>query len=508
MLERANLTATPRQPADKARLLEVLKRKIWPIILGQPPPQDHLTAQLWAAPEVPLTYDLAIVNGRIVSPRGSFDANVGVRGGRIATITHDDIRGTETIDASSLLVLPGLIDCHVHFRDPAYTEKEDFTSGTRAAAKGGITTVLEMPTSDVAVSTAELFERRRAILEPKAVVDFGMYGAAGTNPEDIPRLAEAGAVAFKTFLCPPHPGRERNWAGVYAVTTTDLLAAFRAVASTGRLGCVHAEDRELAYALHRQATAQGLDELDAYLAAHPAIVEIEPLKRAIRFAREAGMRLHVIHITTAEGIELVLAARREGQAVSMEVVPLYLFFSRDDVRRIGPMARLIPGVKSAEDQAALWTQLQRGAVDVVASDHAAFTRQDIEGGFSGQGASHAGYASIEHDSLLMMTQVSQGRLTIERLVDVMSERPAMLYGLYPRKGAIQIGSDADFTLVDLTRHSTVKGAEMEAKVGFTIYEGWQVEGAPVRTIVRGNTVMNNGRVVGNPGDGRLVRPVA
>jgi allantoinase len=452
--------------------------------------------------------ELAILDGEVVTPRGRYRANVGVSGGKIVAVTTEAIEGAEVVDARGLQVLPGLVDCHVHFRDPAYTEKEDFTSGTRAAAKGGITTVLEMPTSDFAVATVELFERRRAILEPKAVVDFAMYGAAGTNPDDIPRLAEAGVVAFKTFLCPPHPGREQNWAGTYAVTTTDLLAAFRAVASTGRLSCVHAEDRELAYALYQQAQAQGLDEIGAYLAAHPTVVEIGPLQRAIRLAREAGARLHVIHITSAEGIDLVLEARARGQEVSMEVVPLYLFFSRDEVPELGPMGRLIPGVKQASDREALWKHLARGDVDVVASDHAAFSREDILGGFAGQGAPHAGYASIEHDSLLMLTQASRGRVTLERLVEVMSERPARLYGLYPRKGAIQPGADADLTLVDLQKRSVIRGAEMESKSKFTIYEGWEVLGMPVRTIVRGKTVMRDGQVVGQAGDGQLVRPVA
>jgi allantoinase len=454
-----------------------------------------------------VTFDLAILGGEIVTPRGRYRANLGVRDGAIAAISGEQLEADETVDASGLQVLPGLIDCHVHFRDPAYTDKEDFTSGTRAAAKGGVTTVLEMPTSDVAVSTVERFERRRRILEQKAVVDFGMYGAAGAYPDQVAGLAAAGAVAFKTFLCPPHPGREQNWDGVWAVSTPDLLAIFRAIAATGRLGCVHAEDRELTYRLHEQARAEGLDEIDCYLAAHPTVVEVGPVFRAIRLAGEAGMRLHIIHVTSEEGLELALKARAGGQPVSLEVVPLYLFFSRDEVRELGPLGRLIPGVKSAEDQAALWRHLERGEVDVVSSDHAAFTRDDIMGGFGGKGLAHAGYASVEHDPLLLLTEVNRGRLTLERLVQVMAEGPARLYGLYPRKGAIQIGSDADLTLVDLQRRAVIRGAEMESKTKFTIYEGWEVQGVPTATFVRGRRVMDNGEVIGRPGYGQLIRPV-
>ena len=160
-----------------------------------------------------MSYDLAILNGEIVTPRGRYRANLGIQDGRIAAISDGPLEASESVDASGLQVLPGLIDSHVHFRDPAYPEKEDFLSGTAAAARGGVTTVFEMPTSDVAVTTRERFRRRRAILESKAIVDFGMYGAAGTNSDDLADLAEEGAIAFKTFMCPPLPGARRTGPG-------------------------------------------------------------------------------------------------------------------------------------------------------------------------------------------------------------------------------------------------------------------------------------------------------
>lgn len=341
-----------------------------------------------------MSYDLAIQNGEIVTPRGRYRASLGIEGGRIAAIADTPVEASEVVDASGLLVLPGLIDSHVHFRDPAYPEKEDFLTGTAAAARGGVTTVFEMPTSDVAVTTRERFRRRRAILEPKAIVDFGMYGGAGTNPDDLADLAEEGAIAFKTFMCPPMPGREQNWAGVYALTSPELYTIFRAVAATGRLGCVHAEDRLLVQALQAEATAAALGPIDAYLATHPRVVEIDPVQRAIRYAREVGMRLHIVHITSREAVELVLRARAAGQPVSVEVVPLYLFFAREDLPELGPLGRLVPSIQSAADREALWGYLARGDVDTVSSDHAAMSREDIEAGWSGRGVPHAGYASI------------------------------------------------------------------------------------------------------------------
>jgi allantoinase len=453
-----------------------------------------------------MPYDLAIQNGEIVTPHGRYRANIGVEDGNIATITSAALEATELIDASGLQVLPGLIDSHVHFRDPAYPEKEDFYTGTAAAAKGGITTVFEMPTSDLAVTTRERFLRRRAILEPKAVIDFAMYGAAGTNPDELPGLAAAGAIAFKTFLCPPMPGREQNWAGAYALTSSEMLTIFQAVAATGRLGCVHAEDRGLIHTLTDRALAKGLGPIETYLATHPTVAEVDPVQRAIRYAREAGMRLHVLHITSAEAIGLVLAARGIGQPVTMEAVPLYLFFSREDLPVLGPLGRFVPGVQSSDDRAALWAHLQKGDVDTVSSDHASYTREDIEVGWGGEGIGHAGYASIEHDSLLLLNEVHGGRLTLEGLVQVMAEGPARLYSLYPRKGTIRVGSDADFTLIDMQRSTIIRGAEMVSKAKFTVYEGRPVTGMPVHTIVRGTCVMRHGEVVGRPGYGQLVTP--
>jgi dihydroorotase-like cyclic amidohydrolase len=166
----------------------------------------------------------------------------------------------------------------------------------------------------------------------------------------------------------------------------------------------------------------------------------------------------------------------------------------------------VPAIQSAEDRDALWQHLARGDVDTVSSDHAAMSREDVEAGWSGRGVPHAGYASIEHDALLMFREAQRGRLSLERLVAVMSENPARLYGLYPRKGAVRVGADADLTLVDLSRRAVIRGAEMQAKVKWTVYEGWEVHGLPVYTFVRGTCVMRDGAVIGRPGHGQLVRP--
>jgi dihydroorotase-like cyclic amidohydrolase len=285
-----------------------------------------------------------------------------------------------------------------------------------------------------------------------------------------------------------------------------MLTIFQAVVATGRLGCIHAEDRGLIHTLTDKALAEGLGPIETYVATHPTVAEVDPLQRAIRFAREAGMRLHVMHITSAEGIGLILAARAAGQPVTMEVVPLYLFFSREDLPVLGPMGRFVPGVQTRDDRAALWAHLQRGDVDTVSSDHASYTRQDIEDGWNGEGIGHAGYASIEHDVLLLLNEVNEGRLTLERVVQVMAEAPARLYSLYPRKGTIRVGSDADFTLVDMQRRMVIRGADMVSKAKFTIYEGRTVQGLPVYTIVRGRCVLRNGEIVGQPGYGQLVTP--
>lgn len=456
-----------------------------------------------------MRHDLAIANGTVVTAGGRFAANLGLLDGKIAAISTAALDAAETIDATGLHVLAGVLDAHTHFRDPAFPDKEDFTSGTRAAAAGGVTTVLEMPAADVGTSNAARFEARRAILAAKAVVDFGLYGAAGQdNIADIPGLATAGAIAFKSFLREPYPDRQANFHGMVVTDDGALYRVTGAVAATGRLWTFHAENEEVVEALMAELPEFERDDPMWFARVRPDIVEEEATRKALQFARAAMARAHMVHITTASAVRAIAEAKAAGQAATAEACIGHLMLTEEALRTQGILGRTTPRLRTAEDQAALWEGLRRGWVDTIASDHASYTVHDMERGWEGRGAATAGYAGIEHMLPLVLTRAQAGELTLEQVTRAMSENPARLFGLWPRKGVIQVGADADLVLVDTGRRGRIDQREMVSKAKLSPFDGWQVTAVPVLTMVRGCVVMADGKVGGQPGYGQFLTPLA
>jgi dihydroorotase len=454
-----------------------------------------------------MQHDLAIVNGTVVTSGGRFTANLGVQGGKIAVISTSALDAAETIDAAGLHVMAGVIDAHTHFRDPAYPEKEDFTSGTSAGAAGGVTTVLEMPAADVGTSNVERFHKRRAILAQKAVIDFGLYGASGQdNIPDIPGLAEAGAIAFKSILREPYPAREVNFFGMKVTDDGALYQVTRAVAATGRLWTFHAENEWIVEALEAALPRSEREDPMWFAHVRPDIVEEEATRKALLFARATGPRAHMVHITTASAVRAIAEAKAEGRAVSAEACIGHLMLTEESLRTQGILGRTTPRLRTAEDQAALWEGLRRGWVDTIASDHASYTIHDMDQGWDGRGAATAGYAGIEHMLPLVLTRALAGELTLEQVTRAMSENPARLFGLWPRKGAIQVGADADLVLVDTRRRWHIDQREMVSKAKLTPFDGWEATAAPVMTLVRGRVVMADGKITAQPGYGQFLTP--
>jgi allantoinase len=456
--------------------------------------------------------DLAIVGGEITTSTWHARGTIGIKDGRIALITEGQVDATHSIDAVGLVVIPGVIDAHTHFRDPAYPEKEDFTSGTRAAAAGGVTTVMEMPMADVGVSTAKRFQRRLKIVKDKAVVDFALYGGAGEqNIDSIQALADAGAIAFKTFMREPYVARATNFEGTWAVDDGALYQIARSVAKTGLLWSVHAENYAIITALQREVekTTEPPGP-DAFAAVRPPFVEWEAVAKLISFAEETGARLHIAHITTRRSIEEVKSAQHRGLSVTAEACLPHLMLTEQSIVQLGPLGRFTPRLRSVDDQRALWDGLGDGSVALIASDHASYTRQDVEEGWGGSNISPiavtAGSASIEFMLPLILTRAAQFSIPIQVVVAAMSERPARLLGVWPRKGAIQIGSDADLTLLDFDATGRLDASKMQSKAKISAFDGWEVRGAPRYTIVRGRPVMVRGEVVGYPGYGEFVSP--
>ena len=457
--------------------------------------------------------DLVVRSRRIHTPDGWRDGAVVIGGGRIVAVCapDDEPSATRRIDATDLVVLPGLVDTHVHLRDPGFTDKEDATTGTSAAAAGGVTTVLDMPNVDPPTTDAGRLTAHLANLAGKAVVDFG-HNAAATIPDNIAGLAAAGATAFKVFMMRDVGRDYPHMPGIAVDDHAILFRVCEAVAATGRPLFVHPWDQSLYELFVERAWAHSGRDFRSYARAGregDGIVLDSGIATMLALQRATGVRLHVLHLMTIGGIALIRAAKADGRAVTAEVNPASLFVadSWDRIERWGPYAlgMWVPDAHAA----ALRRETAEGIVDVIGTDHAPHTRAEKEAGWADMFATPGGAPMVEHYLSLLLTEVDAGALTLERVVELCATGPARLVDLYPRKGAIAPGSDADLVLVDLARRSVIRAADSHSKCGWTNLEGREVVGLPVMTILRGVVVADEGRITVQPGFGRPVSlPVA
>ena len=456
------------------------------------------------------TFDLVVHGGRLVSSSGEREGVLAVMDGRVSAILPRDARPSaeRLIDASGLHVFPGIIDTHVHTRHPGVAAREDITSGTTAAAAGGITTLLEMPISTIAVNSADAVERRQAAMQPGALVDFGLYGGAGQeNVDAIAEQARAGVVGFKTFLQPPPPARLGEFEGLWCTDTATLRDLLSATAATGLPHAFHCEDAALFTALQARLEAAGRYDGLAHADSRPPVVEERSVAALVPLAAEARARMHVVHLSSPRSAQLVLDARRRGVDVTAETCPPYLFFSCEKLETLRGFAKCNPPLRERDDVEGLWRYLAAGAVDVVGTDHSPFLDEEKRRGDANIFLAPPGLCGLEVALPLMLTAVHEGRLPLEQLVSLMSERAASLFGL-PRKGRLEPGCDADFVLVDRAHTWTFDHtrARTKSKENMRIYDGVTLVGRVVSTFLRGRPVVEDGEVVGRPGAGRFVRP--
>lgn len=446
--------------------------------------------------------DLLVRDGLVVTPRGSFRASIGIEDGVIVAIGSSSTmpKAERTIDASGLLVFPGIIDEHVHFREPGLEWKEDFRTGSMAAAAGGVTTVLEMPNTDPPTVDAEGFRAKLEAASRKSLVDFGLY--AGVLPgrvEALRELAELGAVGVKVYMSETTGIRE-------PVDDLDLIRAMRLASSLGLRVGVHAEDGRMISRLREELRATGQREPLLHVRARPVEGEVLAVARALLAARITGCGLHVFHLSSADALSVIRALRPLGIDVTVETCPHYLLLDGEEaLRRLGNVAKVNPPVRGRADAEALWEALSSGEVDAIGSDHAPHLPQEkaVEDVWSAP----SGFPGVETTLPLMLTEVHRGRLSYERLAALLSENPARIWGLYPRKGAISVGSDGDLTLVDPDVEWVIRSDRLHSKSRVTPFEGFRVRGRPVYTVVRGEVVMDRGEVLEDARKGRLVRPL-
>ena len=436
-----------------------------------------------------VTADIVLRNGTLVYPDGVREGSLAIKDGKIFAIGDDAAMppAAETLDATGMHILPGAIDAHVHFREPGYTHKEDWQTGTAAAAMGGVTTVFEMPNVNPPTAGKVELAQKHALAAAKAHVDYGLYGLLGEeNLANLEDLIAGGVIGFKCFM-------GNTFGNLPAPSTGAMLEGFEIVARHGKRISLHAETASIMARRQKHLQTAGRNDPLAHLAARPAVVAIEAVSRAAILAEWTGARIHVLHISSAEELRPLREAKARGVDITGETCPQYLLLGAEDYGRLGGRIRVNPPVREARNQGPIWDALKDGTIDMIATDHAPHVPEeklreaiwDCDCGFPG----------VETQMALMLTEVNAGRMSISDYVRWTSYNPARAWGLFPRKGILRAGADADIVLVDLRRSSMICDADLQSRAKITPWNGRAVRGVPVHTLVRGRFVVRDRQLI-------------
>jgi len=458
-----------------------------------------------------LAIDLLLKGGTVVTEGGVVQADVAISGESIVGLTAPGESGQakRTVDVGGLHLLPGMIDMHSHHREPGFTHKEDLITATASCAAGGVTVTVGMPNVSPSPTTAEILKDILALYKEKAIVDYNM-NPAGTVLEEIPKMAPMGILAYKVFMVVDTGRSYPHMPGIGVHDHGKLLAIFQAVKKTGLPIMIHPHDQAIMDQIEKGYWAEGKHDFRAYAqayAAHDGVIWDVAVSVLLRLQQATGVHLHVLHLQTAACVEMLRAAKAQGRPVSSEVNPWALWLGNDwkTIERLGSYA--LSYYVAPHHSEAVWKALVDGTADIIATDHAPHLKEEKEPGWTDGWKAHTGTPSAQHYLSLLLTDVSAGRISLQRATEIVSLTPSKLFGLYPRKGAIRVGADADIVAVDLTKEHVFTNEEVLSKCGWTPYAGRKVRGVPVHTLVRGQFVFENGKVVGLPGHGRQAAPL-
>ncbi len=442
--------------------------------------------------------DLVIRGGTLVTPDGLLRADLAIAEGKIEAIGEELIDAGTEIDARGMHVFPAVLDSHLHFNEPGRTEWEGAATGSRALAAGGGATFFDMPLNSTPCTVnAREFDRKCAALSASSIADFGIWGGlVRGSPGDMQDLAGRGVVGFKAFLCD---------SGLPEFPRADDLTLLEGLTEAARLGlpvAVHAESHEITDGLTRRMVAEGRTGIRDFLNSRPVIAELEAIQRVTFLAGEAGAKLHIVHVSTGRGVAIAAEARSRGVDVSIETCPHYLFFTEDDIERLGAIAKCAPPLRSADDRQALWDQVMKGVVDLIASDHSPAPPDMKTGAFP---KCWGGIAGVQSTLDVMLDQGYHARgMALQRIGDLIAAAPARRYRI-AGKGSIAAGKDADLALVDVDRPHTLQTGDLHQRHPLSPYVGRTFRGGVNRTIRRGETIFLNGAITAQS-TGRLVRP--
>ncbi len=441
-------------------------------------------------------HELLIQGGRVVSDGKVVRADVAISKGIIAAVGPDlDVAAERIIDASDGFVLPGILDVHTH---PVYLD--DLHGLSVTAAHGGVTTLIHYAYAKPGSGLLETIQRFREEGEGGSLLDFALHGGLfdpKNQSHEIPDAVHEGVTSFKMFMTYAKLG--------WMTDDYQLMRTLDLIAQAGGLGMVHAENGLATDYLQDKTIAVKVDPKEAFLDTRPAVLEAEAIHRAIAMAQVAGCALYIPHMTAELGINVVAAARTNGVCVYAETCPQYLTLTHDDLLERGPLLKIGPPLRHESDRAALWHALATGTIDTVASDHAAKQKSEDDPFFE------APYGSPQVETMLPLVfdaGIHEGRITIERLVKTMCENPARIFGLYPKKGTIRPGSDADVVVFDPRAECTITQSSQHSHAPYTAYEGRTHRGAPTVVIARGEVLVEDDQLIGSGVRGRFHRTTA
>ncbi|MHA1401614.1 MAG: dihydroorotase [Candidatus Heimdallarchaeaceae archaeon] len=445
--------------------------------------------------------DMLIKNGTVYTPNGPIKCNVAINEGKIvALVSGSNMPNADrSIDCMGKLVFPGIIDPHVHFRDPGYTHKEDFESGSKSAAAGGITLVMDQPNTDPVPNTLERFIAHRENANKKSFVDFNHFASPGII-EEVSKIAGIGAIAFKIF--------QKKAAYPYDTEASisddyEIYKCFTAVGETDLPCSVHAHETDIYDGMMKELADKGEMKWERFIqASYSDLVRVGTVPNLIYLAEKAGVQYYALHCGSRDYVNVIRNAKSIGKNIIADC----------------EFSHLVPAPKKENDilkgqyhtteadVLATWQGIYDGTIDFIDSDHAPHNKEEIEIGLSNPEKMALGYGCIQYYFPLLLNEVNNGRISYKHLVKLCSSNVAKIFNLYPRKGAIQIGSDADITIVDPKRIEKISSDNLHTKVGWIPYEGCEVTGIPIYTIIRGNIVMEDREVIGKAGYGEFIKP--
>ncbi len=438
-------------------------------------------------------YDAVICKGRIVTASGMRRADIGITGEEIVAVEPklSEKEANKVINASGMYVMPGVIDVHVH---PVY--EDDMGGASITAAYGGTTTLIHFAYAKPGMKLIDTIKNYQEEGLQKSYLDFGIHGAlfdASCQIQEIPKAFDLGVTSFKMFM---------TYAKLKWMTDDyQLTAAMDCIAECGGLAMVHAEDGLVTDYLEDRSLKRGEDQKKAFLKTRPDYLEADAIFRALSIASITHCPLYIVHLSTGRSIIPIQQAREEGQVFYAETCPQYLTMTDATLQKLGPLAKIGPPLRTEKDRLALWKAIQKGVIDVVASDHAPKAKKIADPFFE------APYGSSQSETMLTVTYdegVNKGRIKLNQLVQVFSENPAKIFGLYPKKGCIQKGSDADVVVFDPNHRHTLSQSTQHSGAPYTLYEGRRCLGKPIVTMQRGKILIQDGELKGKPGEGKFL----